>query len=684
MRRVRKLTTALAMFGVLTVAGAFAATPALASAPEKPVTEAASGVTSKTATLHGELNPGASATVGYYFAYDTNGTCVGGGSSESAEATGKNVKVSAPLTGLEPSKEYKFCLVATHTEGETTESTSGTALSFKTLAAKPEVYEARESAYSVTASEARFEAVINPNNQATTYAFEYAKKATGQTLEGTIRTVDGESPIPASEFGERGVGVSTGEVLEAGETYYYRVVATNATGTVKGEVEQFSKPPRIEGEGVSGLSATGAKLEGTINPDFQETTYSFEYATSEAALGTPQATKVSGAAALPAEFSGLAVSAEISDLQPFEVYYYRLLAENETTAKAGKPVEGPIQSFQALAEPFVSTGAAQNVTRTTATFSGTVNPGGAQTSYYFAYISEVGYRAALAKGAANPYAEGERTTPTSAGASYEAQAVGPALAGEMLPDTTYHYALIASNSVGQTIGQDETLTTSAPTAPIVATGGASGVSQNSATLSGSVDTNGLQTNYGFEIGTEAGNYGPATGLGAIGGATVDAVEVILGELQPGTTYYYRVTASNADGVSYGEPQSFATPSFPTLIASPASPPLLASANTAFPTETKNTQTPTIAILKHSVKGTTATLEVKVPSAGKLLATGKGVSRGAATAGRAGEVTLKVTVTKGEQAFLAKHKGRKLRASVKVIFSPTNGSQLSATTTVLIG
>ena len=45
-------------------------------------------------------------------------------------------------------------------------------------------------------------------------------------------------------------------------------------------------------------------------------------------------------------------------------------------------------------------------------------------------------------------------------------------------------------------------------------------------------------------------------------------------LQPGTVYYYRVVATNADGTTYGEEQSFATESFPTAFAIPATPALL--------------------------------------------------------------------------------------------------------------
>jgi len=245
----------------------------------------------------------------------------------------------------------------------------------------------------------------------------------------------------------------------------------------------------------------------------------------------------------------------------------------------------------AAGAPVVTTGAAQNVTQTTATLEGTVNPEGIETSYHFAYISEAGYQTALAAHAANPYAEGETTVPLGAGSSEAPQAVGPLQAAGLLPGTTYHYALVAENEVGVTIGSDATLTTLPPTPPVVATEGASGVSQNGATIAGTVTTNGLQTNYGFEIGTVVGEYGAPTGLGSIGGALTEPVSMTLGELQPATTYYYRVTATNADGTSYGEPETFATPGFPTLLAPQVSPPQIAIPATAFPTNVTESATP---------------------------------------------------------------------------------------------
>jgi hypothetical protein len=95
-------------------------------------------------------------------------------------------------------------------------------------------------------------------------------------------------------------------------------------------------------------------------------------------------------------------------------------------------------------------------------------------------------------------------------------------------------------------------------------------------------------------------------------------------------------------------------------------------------------TPAITVVSHSVKGHTATIVVNVPSAGKLTATGKGVSKGTGKATKAADVTVKVALTKAESAALSKHKGRKLKAAIKLTFSPTKGAELKTTTTVVIG
>jgi len=94
--------------------------------------------------------------------------------------------------------------------------------------------------------------------------------------------------------------------------------------------------------------------------------------------------------------------------------------------------------------------------------------------------------------------------------------------------------------------------------------------------------------------------------------------------------------------------------------------------------------PTITVVRHSGNRKTATIAVSVPAAGKLVATGKGLSRATGKAGGAGTVTVKMTLSSNEQAFLAKHHGRRLKVAVKLLFTPKHGSKLSGSVTVLIG
>jgi hypothetical protein len=94
--------------------------------------------------------------------------------------------------------------------------------------------------------------------------------------------------------------------------------------------------------------------------------------------------------------------------------------------------------------------------------------------------------------------------------------------------------------------------------------------------------------------------------------------------------------------------------------------------------------PAITVTKHTVKGHTATLQVNVPSAGKLVATANGLSKGTGKTTKAQNVTVKLTLSKSQAAFLQKHKGRKLKATIHLSFTPKHGAKLKAITTVLIG
>jgi hypothetical protein len=198
--------------------------------------------------------------------------------------------------------------------------------------------------------------------------------------------------------------------------------------------------------------------------------------------------------------------------------------------------------------------------------SGTVDPQGLASTYHFAYVEAAKYNPGAGEcvqGWACAYSEGMRTEESASIGEARTPVTVAGQLRELRPGTTYHYALVASNSLGTTVGPDMTVTTNAPTPPVASTGGASGVSTSSATLTGAVDTRELPTSVAFEFGTSAEELTPvpATVTGA-SGSTLDVAATLSGVLRPSTTYYFRTVANNADGLSTGALSSFTTAAAP--------------------------------------------------------------------------------------------------------------------------
>ena len=104
---------------------------------------------------------------------------------------------------------------------------------------------------------------------------------------------------------------------------------------------------------------------------------------------------------------------------------------------------------------------------------------------------------------------------------------------------------------------------SSPTssAPTVTTSAASGVTATTATLNGTVNPEGAATTYQFQYGTSTG-YGsvtPASPASAGAGSSAVAESAGLSGLSAGTTYDYRLVATNATGTTDGGNQTFTTP-----------------------------------------------------------------------------------------------------------------------------
>jgi hypothetical protein len=94
--------------------------------------------------------------------------------------------------------------------------------------------------------------------------------------------------------------------------------------------------------------------------------------------------------------------------------------------------------------------------------------------------------------------------------------------------------------------------------------------------------------------------------------------------------------------------------------------------------------PSISIVRHSVKGATVTIAAKVPSAGKLVASGSGLTRASKSTGKAGTLSFSLKLSGRERALLKSHPGRRLAVAVKLTFTPTHGKKLTAGMTVNVG
>jgi hypothetical protein len=180
-----------------------------------------------------------------------------------------------------------------------------------------------------------------------------------------------------------------------------------------------------------------------------------------------------------------------------------------------------------------------------ATMAGSVYPGGILIAkYHFEYGTTTSYGSYSSEGSAGSGTGGVGESATISG---------------LTEDTTYHYRLVAWNSAGSDYGADATLTT--PRRPTVITETATGVGQTAATFRGTVNPNAAETHYYFQYGTST-SYGSNTpeppGNNAGSGTTSSPESTIATNLEPGTTYHYRVVASSWAGTSYGNDQTFTT------------------------------------------------------------------------------------------------------------------------------
>jgi hypothetical protein len=202
----------------------------------------------------------------------------------------------------------------------------------------------------------------------------------------------------------------------------------------------------------------------------------------------------------------------------------------------------------AAASPAITKSAPTSIHDNTAVLRDDVNPEGSETHYFFQWGLTTAY--------------GGQSPAGSAGHGTKSVAVGFTATG-LVPGSVYHYRLVAQNAVGQTIGDDQTFKTTGAAPPAVATGAASGVGRNTATLTGVVNPGNATTSYMFQYGPTVA-YGSSTNVGTVpAGSAPVTVALAVSGLEAGTTFHFRLVAFHSNSPQeLGLDSSFLTEPFP--------------------------------------------------------------------------------------------------------------------------
>lgn len=187
----------------------------------------------------------------------------------------------------------------------------------------------------------------------------------------------------------------------------------------------------------SQVTTTNALINGTVRPNGLPTGFYLRWGLT-AAYGNTSDYGETTSGSQPSIFQ-----MRMTNLSPHTVYHYQIVATNS----AGDASSADL-AIGTLAEspnaPTAITRTASAITQSAATIGGNVNPNGLDTTWYFQWGTTTAY--------------GNVLPAASVPGQYLSSIVGGALSN-LNAATIYHYQLVATNSAGSTVGDDQSFTT---------------------------------------------------------------------------------------------------------------------------------------------------------------------------------------------------------------------------------
>ena len=386
---------------------------------------------------------------------------------------------------------------------------------------------------------------IDANDTTTAGSFEWGTSSTlaSYTSVATATTPTGSAPV---NFSSNLTG------LTAGTTYYYRIVATSFGVRYPGEIYSFTayespSAPSVTTATPTNVGVSSATLNATIDPNLQSITkiefvYSVNSNMSSATTvsvfdlnedGTISTTLTTLAGASPTD-----VSWDISGLNTTTTYYYYVQITYSGGTVSGLPTK---KSFKTgTTSQYISFDVLVDKPFTDGTFTRTPlatslkSSDNTSTSLSVSYTSETPDVCTVPSG-------GNTITFVSVGACV--------ITATQDGDSTYAAAEPVTRSFQIT-----------PSAPTATTQAATSVAITTATLNGDFTAGGGSTSITFTYGTDSSlSSGTTTTTTANSPSMANGSRTLaLTGLTAATTYYFRISASNATGSANGSILNFTT------------------------------------------------------------------------------------------------------------------------------
>jgi hypothetical protein len=298
--------------------------------------------------------------------------------------------------------------------------------------------------------------------------------------------------------------------------------------------------PTVTIDAASQVTGVSAIIGGTVNANGLATWAQFRWGTTTSYdhNGFPFQ--------WPATEVTLTFSNLLTGLSTNTTYHYQLVATN-----SGGQTLSPDMTFTTSADvplPVVSINPATDVTDSSATLTGTVDPKG--------YGVEVFVGLSTGLSSTSEFVE---TLPAQSGPLPVSVTLS-----NLMPNTTYDCQLSAANAINLDASSTN-ITFTTLFAPTAITGSATDITANSATISGDLNPNGFNTTYYFQWGTST-SYGNTTAPSTVPAQNtpINGIAAGLTGLSVGTTYHYQFVATNSSGTYFGGDMSFTTASTITI------------------------------------------------------------------------------------------------------------------------